>query len=74
VRFVVPTKGFSSLSVEGGVLHDPASDNAFIDELIKNLDPQIETIQVDTHINTEEFALTIVEALEESFKHRADTQ
>ena len=71
VKFVVPTKGFSSLSVEDGALYDPDSDKTFIGELIKNLDPQIETIQVDTHINTPEFARAVVEALEDSFKHQA---
>ena len=68
VKFVVPTKGFSSLSVEDGALYDPDSDKTFIGELIKNLDPQIETIQVDTHINTPEFARAVVEALEDSFE------
>ena len=71
VKFVVPTKGFSSLSVEDGALYDPDSDKTFIGELIKNLDPEIETIQVDTHINTPEFARAVVEALEDSFKHQA---
>jgi len=71
VKFVVPTKGFSSLSVEDGALYDPDSDKTFIGELIKNLDPQIETIQVDAHINTPEFARAVVEALEDSFKHQA---
>jgi uncharacterized protein (UPF0261 family) len=71
VKFVVPTKGFSSLSVEDGALYDSDSDKTFIRELIKNLDPQIETIQVDTHINTPEFARAVVEALEDSFKHKA---
>ena len=70
VKFVVPTKGFSSLSVEDGALYDPDSDKTFIGELIKNLDPQIETIQVDTHINTPEFARAIVETLEDSLKHQ----
>lgn len=63
VKFVIPTKGFSSLSVEGGALHDPASDRIFIDELKKNLDPEIEVIEVDTHINTPEFARAAVDAL-----------
>jgi uncharacterized protein (UPF0261 family) len=72
VKFVVPTKGFSSLSVEDGALYDSDSDKTFIRELIKNLDPQIETIQVDTHINTPEFARAVVEALEDSFKYQAD--
>lgn len=63
VKFVIPNKGFSSLSVEGGALYDPASDRIFIDELKKNLDPEIEVIEVDTHINTPEFAEAAVNAL-----------
>jgi uncharacterized protein (UPF0261 family) len=63
VKFVVPSKGFSSLSVEGGALHDPVSDRAFIDELRKALDPEIEIIEVETHINTPEFARAVVEVL-----------
>jgi uncharacterized protein (UPF0261 family) len=65
VRFVIPQKGFSSLSVEGGALHDPAADRTFVDELKKNLDPEIKVHEVDTHINTPEFARVVVEALEE---------
>lgn len=63
VKFVVPTKGFSSISVEGGALHDPACDRVFTDELKKNLDPQIEVIEISSHINTPEFARAVVDAL-----------
>lgn len=71
VKFVIPTKGFSSLSVEGGALHEPETDQALIDELKKNLDPDIEIIEVETHINTPEFGRAVVDALEDSFKHQA---
>ncbi|HUT71868.1 MAG TPA: Tm-1-like ATP-binding domain-containing protein [Desulfatiglandales bacterium] len=64
VKFVIPSKGFSSLSVEGGALYDPISDQAFIDEFRRNLDPEIEIIEVDTHINTSEFARAVINALE----------
>ncbi|MDZ7700260.1 MAG: Tm-1-like ATP-binding domain-containing protein [Deltaproteobacteria bacterium] len=63
IKFVVPIRGFSSLSVEGGSLFDPASDQAFVDALKKHLDPEIEIIEVDTHINTPEFADSVVAAL-----------
>jgi uncharacterized protein (UPF0261 family) len=66
VKFVIPTRGFSSLSVEGGSLYDPDSDRAFVEELRKSLDPGIEVITVDTHINTPEFAGAVVEALKKS--------
>jgi len=66
VKFIIPTKGFSSLSVEGGVLYDPVSDQAFIDEFRRSLDPEIEIIEVDTHINAPEFARAVIDALEQS--------
>ncbi|RJR33035.1 MAG: hypothetical protein C4576_29045 [Desulfobacteraceae bacterium] len=63
VKFVVPTRGFSSISVEGGALHDPACDRIFTEELKRSLDPQIEVLEVDSHINTPEFASALVDAL-----------
>jgi uncharacterized protein (UPF0261 family) len=66
VKFVVPTKGFSSLSVEGGALYDPVSDRVLIDELRKTLDPEIEIVEVETHINTPEFAHAVVEVLRQT--------
>jgi uncharacterized protein (UPF0261 family) len=66
VKFIIPTKGFSSISGEGGALYDPVSDQTFIDELRRNLDPEIETIEADTHINTPEFARVVIDALEQT--------
>lgn len=74
VKFVVPTKGFSSLSVEGGALYEPDTDRAFIEELRKNLDPEIQIIEVDTHINTPEFGKAVGDALRESFKLQGQTR
>ena len=65
VKFVIPTQGFSSLSVKGGALHDPDLDRAFMDALRKNLDPEIEIIEVESHINTREFGRSVVEALQQ---------
>jgi len=72
VKFVIPTKGFSSLSVEGGALYEPDTDRAFVDELRKNLAPEIQVIEADTHINTPEFAQVVAEALRESFRLQAE--
>ncbi|MBN2402612.1 MAG: Tm-1-like ATP-binding domain-containing protein [Spirochaetes bacterium] len=74
VKFVIPTRGFSSLSVEGGALYDPDTDKVFVNELREKLDPEIRVIEVDTHINTTEFARAIAEALAESFKLQAETR
>jgi uncharacterized protein (UPF0261 family) len=64
VKFIIPTKGFSSISVEGGALYDRVSDQAFVDEFRRNVDPEIEVIEVGTHINTPEFARVVIDALE----------
>lgn len=64
VKFIIPLKGFSSISVDGGAIHDPVSDRTFIDELRKNLDPEIEIMEVDAHINTRKFAQAVVDTLE----------
>ena len=67
ITFVIPKKGFSSLSVEGGALYDPVADKAFVETLRKYLDPEIKILEVNTHINTPEFAKAVVDALNESF-------
>lgn len=61
VKFIIPLRGFSSLSVEGGALYDPRSDQAFIEEFKRNVHQDIEVVEVDTHINTPEFARALVD-------------
>jgi uncharacterized protein (UPF0261 family) len=63
VKAVIPLRGFSSLSVEGGPLHDPASDAAFSPALRSRLDPEIEVIEVDSDINSPTFARAVADAL-----------
>ena len=66
VKFVIPKKGFSSLSVEGGALYDPAADQIFVDALRKHLDTEIKILEVDTDINKPEFARVVVDTLKAS--------
>lgn len=66
VKFIIPMKGFSSLSVENAVLYDPETDKVFIKALRKNLDPEIEIIEVDSDINQLEFAKVVVETLKKT--------
>jgi uncharacterized protein (UPF0261 family) len=63
VKVMIPTKGFSSLSVEGGPLCEPASDKVFADTLRKHIDPEIEMIEVQSDINSREFAEALVDSL-----------
>ncbi len=66
IKFVLPTRGFSSLSVEGGALYEPESDQAFIESLKQYLDDDISIREIDADINTPEFAGAVVESLEQA--------
>jgi uncharacterized protein (UPF0261 family) len=70
VRFLIPMQGWSTLSVEGADLYDPAADRVFAPELRKHLKPEIEIIELDTHLNTPEFAKAAVDALDTMMKAR----
>ncbi len=70
VKAMIPTRGFSSLSVAGGPLCDPASDKVFGTVLKKHLDPEIEIIEVDTDINSRAFAKDVVDTLLKIFKFK----
>lgn len=69
VKFVIPKRGFSSISTEGGPLYDTESDIAFIRTLKKYIDPEIAVYEVDSDINSEESAQKVVEALFEALKN-----
>ncbi len=69
VKFLVPTKGWSALSVEGADLYEPETDAVFASALREHLRPDIEVKELDTHLNTPEFARAAVEALDEMMKN-----
>jgi uncharacterized protein (UPF0261 family) len=68
VKVVIPSKGFSSLSVEGGPLCDPDSDKAFSAGLKKLLCPEIDIIEVDADINSRAFAAAVADALSKALR------
>jgi uncharacterized protein (UPF0261 family) len=70
VKFVIPKKGFSSLSSEGGALYDPFADQAFVVALKKYLDSQIEIVEVNADINHPDFAKAVVRALKSSLAEK----
>ena len=72
IKFIIPQKGFSSLSGEGGALYDPIADKAFVDTLKKHLDPEIKILEVNAHINTPEFAKALVGALKEGLQPKTE--
>jgi uncharacterized protein (UPF0261 family) len=63
VKIIIPLRGFSSLSVDGGPLYDPDSDKVFAITLKKRLDPEIEIIEIDSDINSRDFAGAAVDTL-----------
>jgi uncharacterized protein (UPF0261 family) len=63
VKVIIPSKGFSSLSVEGGPLYEPESDKVFAAAMKRCLDPEIEIIEIDTDINSREFAKAVSDTL-----------
>jgi len=68
VKIVVPLRGFSSLSVEGGPLYDPESDQAFLAALKAHLSSEIEILEIDSDINSREFAGAVADALLRAMK------
>lgn len=62
-KFIIPTKGFSSLSGEGGQLYAPEVDAVFSQTLRECLNPAIEVVEVDAHINTPEFGKAVAGTL-----------
>ena len=68
VKVVIPLRGFSSLSVEGGPLHDPDCDKVFPFALKKRLDPEISITEVDSDINSPQFARAVAQALVQAFE------
>jgi uncharacterized protein (UPF0261 family) len=67
VKFLVPTRGFSVPGAPGGPLHEPETDKEFVDELKTQLHPEIQVIEMDTHLNAPEFAEAVVRAFREVF-------
>jgi uncharacterized protein (UPF0261 family) len=62
-KIFVPLKGWSTLSVKGGELYNPEADAAFLPALRKTLSPNVDLIEMDTDLNSEEFAMALVDAL-----------
>lgn len=70
IKFLIPIRGWSSLSVKGQPLYDPDADRNFVEELKKGLKSEIEIRELDLHLNTSEFAMAVVEAFEEMMEKR----
>jgi uncharacterized protein (UPF0261 family) len=65
VKVIIPLGGWSSLDRRGTDFYNGELDRAFIDELKKQLKSDIEVREVDTDLDTPEFAQAIVGAFNE---------
>ena len=67
-KFVIPIKGWSEADSEKGPLFEPETNDLFISEIERLLDPAIEVLKVDAHINDEVFAQAAVTQLDALMK------
>jgi len=63
IKFLYPTQGFCSQDKKGLALYNPDGNPVFLGELKKNLRKDIPIIEIDSHINDDEFAMVAFEQL-----------
>ncbi len=63
VAIVLPAKGISQLDVEGGIFYRPDTNGFLFDAIKENTKESIRVIEVDAHINDEEFSRMLVSTL-----------
>jgi uncharacterized protein (UPF0261 family) len=61
---LIPKRGFSQSDRPGGVFYNPEGRQAFSDALKRNIEPKVEVIELDMHINDPEFAREAVAVLD----------
>jgi len=71
VAIVMPLRGFSAADKEGHELFDPEADMAFVEAVRKNVQKQVDVVEVDAHINDKEFAEKVVSVFYEISKRKA---
>jgi uncharacterized protein (UPF0261 family) len=64
-KFLYLTRGFCSQDKEGLTLYNPDGNPAFLEELKEKLRQDISIIEIDAHINDDEFAMVAFEQLME---------
>ncbi len=65
VALFIPLGGVSTVARPGEVFHDPDADRALVQALQDELDPRIERIRSDAHINDPGFAVAMARRLHE---------
>ena len=60
----LPRGGVSMIDVPGAAFHDPAADAALFDELLRDLEPRIEVVDVPVDINDPTFGPAMADRLD----------
>jgi len=68
VKFLYPMRGFSSQDKEGLTMYDPPGNRIFLEELKEVLRKDIPILEIDAHINDDEFANIAFEQIVEVMK------
>ena len=68
VAFLMPLRGVSAIDSTGLPFSWPEADRSYLDALKANLDPRIRLVEVDAHINDEDFARAAASCLLELMK------
>jgi uncharacterized protein (UPF0261 family) len=58
---IIPLRGFSMLNQPGKPLYDETANMGFVETMRQELDPEVQRVEVDAHINDAEFAQATVE-------------
>lgn len=68
---IIPLKGLSGLDLEGQPFHGPEEDRMLFDTLREHIDPsKVEIIEMDTDINSQEFAEAAAERLVQMLRNK----
>ena len=64
VKMAIPLRGWSEADGEGAPLHEPETNAVFVAEMKRRLDPHIELVEVNAHINEPRFAEVVIEVFD----------
>jgi len=64
IKILNPTRGWSEADCDGGPLYDPTLCDEFMKTLRHDLDPRVEIMEVDLHINDPSFARLASETMD----------
>ena len=72
--FMMPKRGTSRYAVAGAQLHDPAGDEAFLEQIKAGLPPNIELLERDLHAEDPAFVKEAVERLISLIESRSESE